>query len=146
MKLIWMLVVLILLAACAPQSEPQISVTPVAAAAENTPEASPEVESSPGLILFTEMKSEAGFACATCHHYQSTERLIGPSLVNMTVRFESYDLDTTLEDYIRESILDPRIFIAPGDPPFPAEIMPRNYSEIFSEDELEAIIQFLMSL
>ena len=54
------------------------------------------------------------------------------------------DLDTTLVDqdvaFIEESIVDPEAEIADG---FPAGVMPDNYGDVLSPEELEALVAYL---
>lgn len=118
--------------------------TPVPVQSEATEEA---LELSQGEVLFREFKPEAGFACVTCHYPDSDNRLIGPGFLTLKSRFEDYEIEVDeLETYIHESIVDPEAFIAPGNPPFPENIMPRTYSTIFSEEEIQAIVDYILSL
>jgi cytochrome c5 len=96
-----------------------------------------------GEVLFRE--SRGGFACATCH-YTTTSRLLGPGLADIEERFETYRLEMTVEDYISVSILAPVSFLAPADPVYPANIMPTNYGELFSTEEISDLIAYILSL
>ncbi|MBZ0299520.1 MAG: c-type cytochrome [Anaerolineae bacterium] len=46
-------------------------------------------------------------------------------------------------EYIRTSILDPGAYVVPS---FPDNLMPRVYSEIFTEDEINDLIAYLLTL
>lgn len=46
-------------------------------------------------------------------------------------------------EYIRTSILDPSAFVVPS---FPDNLMPKNYAEIFTEDEINDLIAYLLTL
>lgn len=115
-----------------------------------------------GRTLFTTLQPQAGFACATCHRVDTTETLIGPGLVN--VANPSHDpsqhqhggaaaepsgtpqpersMDEVIA-YIRTSILNPGDYVVPG---FPDLLMPRVYGQIFSEQEVNDIIAYLLTL
>jgi cytochrome c2 len=45
--------------------------------------------------------------------------------------------------YIRESILDPSAFLVPG---FPDNLMPKTYGELFTPDEINDLIAYLLTL
>jgi mono/diheme cytochrome c family protein len=115
-----------------------------------TEEATPTVEATRedtpinrGEVLFRE--SRGGFACATCH-YTTTSRLLGPGLADIEERFASYGLEMTVEDYINVSIISPVAFLAPADPAYPANLMPTNYGELLSAEEISDLIAYILSL
>jgi mono/diheme cytochrome c family protein len=141
------LVFLLLLSACsAANSEPTAVPTVVPSTATPVPTVTPTPDNSPrgqGEVLFN--SSLGGIACSTCH-YSSERRLIGPGLAGLAERFESYGLEGTVEEYIHSSIVDPRAFIAHGEPAFPENIMPVNYGELLSEEDIENLIAYILSL
>ena len=120
-----------------------------------------------GLTLFTTVQTQTGFACATCHRVDSTETLIGPGLVNignpahdpsahqhggdasMTMPMpteEATHVERTMDEvvtYIRTSILQPSDFIVPG---FPDLLMPQIYAQVFSDQEVNDLIAYLLTL
>lgn len=121
--------------------EPEVEETEVVEA-----EAESTEEPSEGEQLFTQFYEDAGFACSTCHIPNQDNRLLGPGLLNIEDRYETYDVDAEdLEAYIIQSIVDPRVFIVPDESPFPENIMPENYSDIFSDDELDEIVEYILS-
>lgn len=99
-----------------------------------------------GQVLFNTMQPAAGFACATCHYPHSEARLIGPGLLNIRERAMEYSPDDTIEAYLLNSILHPDQFIVPAVPPYQRTLMPQTYGDIFSEQELQDLIAFLLSL
>jgi hypothetical protein len=127
-----------------------------------------------GEFLFNTMVPQTGFACATCHFTETTDRLIGPGLqgigeighdpsehagANETVdpveteHQEGDESDEHAEapaadrheliEYIRAAILHPSEFIVPT---YPDNVMPQNYSEIYSEEEVNDLIAYLLTL
>jgi cytochrome c oxidase subunit 2 len=47
------------------------------------------------------------------------------------------------EDYLHTAIVDPNIDVPEG---FPAGVMPSNYADLFSEEEIQNMISFIQSL
>lgn len=114
-----------------------------------------------GRLLFTRTQPETGFACSTCHRVDSTETLIGPGLLNvadpshdpsehqhggdmgMTEEAPSEQTMDEVIAYIRTSILHPSDYLVPG---FPDLLMPQIYGQIFSEQEIDDIAAYLLTL
>lgn len=138
----------ICLSACSGASQPlsKSAQRPTATRIPPTPTESPVWGAARGKVLFNTLQPEAGFACATCHYPGSDRRLIGPGLKNLMQQALNYNTGQTPQDYIRESIINPDAFIVPADPAYPAGLMPENYAEIFSEDDLKDLIAYLMTL
>lgn len=95
-------------------------------------------------------------ACFTCHSTAPGAVLAGPSLAGLGGRAEqviaapSYEGSaTTPEGYIRESILEPGAHLAEG-PDFFApggtSVMPGNYEETLTTDEVDHLVAYLASL
>lgn len=140
-----LLTLLFVLTGCGSQSAPPApTATPFPRVATSIPR--PMNAAERGLILFQKMQPKVGFACITCHYVHSDARLIGPGLGGLKDRAPEYMPADTIEEYIRQSILYPDDFLAPGNPAYPPRIMPRRYSEVFSEQELEDLVAYVMSL
>lgn len=75
--------------------------------------------------------------CTGCHAINGQGGQIGPELTNVYAEQGV--------DYIHESIITPNEVIAPQCPTgaCPAGVMPQNFEEILSEDEINAIIEYL---
>lgn len=102
-----------------------------------------------GQVLFNEPHETANgvWACSQCHSVTADEmRLIGPGLYNIGVRAETRIAGQTAYDYLHNSIIHPNDFIAPGDPPYPAGLMPQNFVDMLTEQEINDIIAYLMTL
>ncbi len=75
--------------------------------------------------------------CASCHTVNGEGGQIGPELTNVYAEKG--------EDYVRESILNPNAVIATQCPtgPCPSGVMPQNFSEVLSQDQLNSIVSYL---
>lgn len=96
-----------------------------------------------GKELFNTFQPLASFACATCHRVDSEERLIGPGLLNVSIRAETRVAGMSAVDYIHTSIVNPGAFVVDT---FPDELMPKNWAEIYSEDDISDLIAYLFTL
>jgi mono/diheme cytochrome c family protein len=128
-----------------PTTEPPTATTaasteePAAANAAAVPQGDP----AKGEELFNTMEAAAGFACATCHFPNQEAQLIGPGLLNVSVRAESRVPAMSAYDYIHTSIVNPSAFVVPG---FPDNLMPKVYGEIFTEEQINDIIAFIKTV
>ena len=101
------------------------------------------VDADHGAELFQTFQAEAGFACSTCHRNDSEDRLIGPGLLNIGMRGETrVDGQSSLE-YIFTSIVNPGAFVVPE---YPDDLMPKNWAEIYTEEEIYDIVAYLLTL
>lgn len=123
-----------------PMSLPTATVPPTEAPAA---QGATEVDPENGQVLFNTFQPAASFACATCHYVDREDQLIGPGLLNVSQRAESRVPDMGVEEYLHTSIVDPGAFVVPN---FPDGLMPRNWAEIYSEQEINDIIAYLMTL
>ena len=96
-----------------------------------------------GAELFQTYQATAGFACSTCHNANSEARLIGPGLLNVASRAETRVEGQSAIDYIYTSIVNPSEFVVPD---FPDGLMPQNWAEVYSDDEIYDIIAYLLTL
>lgn len=83
-------------------------------------------------------------ACASCHSIADASRKVGPSLwqrFGTNERFEDGSETTIDENYLRESILNPKAKIVAGYQP----VMPSFQGQL-SEVELTALIEYVKSL
>jgi mono/diheme cytochrome c family protein len=92
--------------------------------------APPQVEGGPGAQVF------ADNGCGGCHTFEAAKAggTVGPDLDQALVPGDSSKL-------IEEMIVDPEAEIAPG---YPANVMPQNFGQILSPQELEDLVQFLI--
>ena len=106
-------------------------VTPVAV------ESLPPGNAANGETIF---RGEA--ACSACHSLEPGAQGVGPSLAGIASRAETIKPDTTAEAYILESIIDPDAHIVEG---FNGGIMPPNFGQRLSEQQLADLVAFLMT-
>jgi mono/diheme cytochrome c family protein len=116
-------------------------------AAEATPTseqaATVEGDASAGEALFNEFQQAASFACVTCHNPDNEERLVGPGLQNIgdraATRVEGQDAVT----YMRNSILHPNDYLVES---YPEGLMPQVYGDIFTDEQINDLIAYLLTL
>ncbi len=96
-----------------------------------------------GDTIFHTNYVEVGFACSQCHYVDKADRLIGPSLLGIGERAATRVEGQRAEDYIRNSIIHPNDHIVED---YPAGVMPQGYGDLFSDEELDDLITYLMGL
>jgi mono/diheme cytochrome c family protein len=102
-----------------------------------------------GKVVFNTPHDTANgtWACAQCHSVSSDQaRIIGPGLWDLVSVAGSYVPGEDAAAYIHESIVNPNAFIAPGDPPYPPGLMPQNWGDVLTPQELNDVIAYVMSL
>ncbi len=86
--------------------------------------------------------------CTSCHQIGELGEAhkVGPDLSSIGLAAADRLPDVTAADYIRQSILEPNAFIAPGCPNSDClpNIMPRDYGLRFSQAQLETVVDFLL--
>jgi cytochrome c2 len=102
------------------------------------------------LYFETTLGSRQAPGCITCHSLEPGEEKVGPSHAEMgsraLARVQSPDYTGQAEDangYLRESILDPDAYMVEG---FEAGVMYQAYDEVLSEEEVDDLVAFLLSL
>lgn len=97
-------------------------------------------------------------ACGSCHTIAGIPNAAGVIAPNLTdvnmmaeelLKSEAYTGNaTTAEEYIRESILDPNLFIAPDCPTGACapNVMPATLSDALTTDEIDSIVTYLNGL
>ncbi len=96
-----------------------------------------------GEVLFNTFYAEVGFACETCHFVDQEGMKIGPGLLNVSDRSEGLIDGVSAEDYVHASIVNPNDYIVED---YTANLMPQTYGDIFTEEELDALVAYLMTL
>jgi cytochrome c oxidase subunit 2 len=81
------------------------------------------------------------FGCAACHTFApaGSTGQVGPPLDDLeTVAAE---LGLSPEEYVTQSILDPGAYVVPG---FVDGLMPKDFEERLTQEQLDALVQFLL--
>lgn len=98
-----------------------------------------------GKVLFETFQDDAGsgYSCSNCHLPTSEKTNIGPGLLNIKHRAATRIEGLTAAEYIYESITDSMSYTVEG---FEADLMPQNWSEIYSDLEIFDIVAYLLTL
>jgi len=90
--------------------------------------------------------------CSACHSIDPAGiRLVGPSFWKLYEHAAHHAVDAGEPDavsYIRSSILNPNAYIVPADAggEYPAGVMIQTYGEILSEDDLNNVIGYVLTI
>jgi cytochrome c oxidase subunit II len=97
-------------------------------------------EAGGGAALALKVFNDNG--CASCHTFTPAKASgkIGPNLDQLPEQAKR--AGKPLEEFIRESIVDPEAYIEPG---FMKGVMPPNFGDTIKPNELDALVQYLAS-
>ncbi len=98
---------------------------------------------STGDELFQEATIGSLAGCKTCHSLEPDVVIIGPSLAGIGTLAESRVTGVLAEDYLRQSILDPNAHLVEG---FPANVMPNTYQKQLTEEQIDALVNYMLTL
>ncbi|MCY3945856.1 MAG: cytochrome c [Anaerolineaceae bacterium] len=129
------------LARCAPAETLPATATPPPTPSTTTRPVRPDP--ARGEALFRAFVPAARYACVTCHLPNSTQALLGPGLAGVGDGVSPCDPQQDLEDYLRESILEPDACLTPG---FSARLMPSVYAEVYSEQDIDDLVAWMLTL
>lgn len=103
------------------------------------------LESDPiaGEQLYYENSSGTNAGCRICHSLEPNEVIVGPSFYRLAERAATRLPGLSAEEYIRQSILEPNAYVVPG---FPKRQMIQNLGEILTEDQIDDLIAFLITI
>lgn len=110
---------------------------------ESAAEAALSASIERGEALFSTFYAQVGFACSTCHRVDSEDALVGPGLKGIATRAATRVEGETASEYLHHSIIDPEAYIVEGYPP---GVMPRIYADILSAEEIDDIVNYMLSL
>ena len=96
-----------------------------------------------GEQLYYETASGVNAGCRICHSLEKDEVIIGPSFYGIANRAGDRVPGLTAEEYLHQSIVEPNAFIVPG---FPEGQMIQNFGKILTEEEINDLIAFLMTM
>ena len=81
--------------------------------------------------------------CTTCHSLEPGKTLVGPSHAGIATRAASVEPGVSAGDYLRESITNPNAHVTEG---FTAGIMYQNYGKDLTEQEINDLVAYLLTL
>ena len=81
-------------------------------------------------------------ACASCHQIGTAGGTVGPALTHIGSLAGTRKPPVSAEDYIRESVRDPGVYLVPGFP----DTMSRGIDRGMSQDDFDDLVRFLLSL
>ena len=96
-----------------------------------------------GRKLYFETSLGTNAGCRICHSLDEGVRLVGPSFYGVATRAAVRIPGVSAEDYLRQSILDPNAYVVEE---YPAGQMVPNLGEILTEQQVDDLIAFLMTL
>lgn len=80
--------------------------------------------------------------CVACHTITGvSSATVGPPLDGLAARAGLQISGLTAEEYIHQSIVDPSAFVVSG---YPDGVMPQNFAELLTEEQISDLIAFLM--
>jgi mono/diheme cytochrome c family protein len=82
--------------------------------------------------------------CATCHEsgLGNLFHPVGPPLDHIGTVAATRRAGVSAEDYIRQSIVEPGVYVVPGYP----DSMPRGLGDRLSKEDLDDLVRYLASL
>ena len=96
-----------------------------------------------GEQLYYENVAGVNAGCRICHSLVKDERIIGPSFYGIADRAATRIPGMSAEAYLRQSILEPNAFVVSG---YPAGQMLQTFGDILSEEQIQDLIAFLLTL
>lgn len=128
MRLAGIVIVLLLLAACAPAAESGLPDLP-------------EGDPANGEVLFNEVVNGAP-SCAGCHLFDTEATAIGPHLVGYAQTAAERVDGQSVYEYTYESIVQPARYVVPGY----SSIMYGQYRQSLDDQQLADVIAYLLTL
>jgi mono/diheme cytochrome c family protein len=98
---------------------------------------------SAGEALFAQTMIGTLAGCITCHSLQPDLTLIGPSLARIGAEAGSMVPGQSAEEYLRQAIVAPDEYVVSG---FGAGIMPGAYGSELSEQQIQDLVAYLLTL
>lgn len=113
---------------------------------ETVPPESP-ADTAPSEVAGAELGAEVAQTqgCLGCHSVDGSQ-LVGPTWLGLYDSQVALDDDTTVvadEDYLRRAIVETNAEIVKG---FPASVMPGIYKDTLSEEQVDALVEYIKSL
>lgn len=98
---------------------------------------------SAGEALFAQTLIDTQPGCITCHPLEPGVSTVGPSVANIGAEAGSRVSGESAADYLRSSIVEPQAYVVEG---FSAGIMPATYGDVLTEQQINDLVAYLLSL
>lgn len=82
-------------------------------------------------------------ACIACHQIDSDLTVVGPSLQTIANRAGDARPGLSAELYLRESIIDPNLYLVPG---FQQGLMPITFELTLSDQDVDDLVAYMLTL
>ncbi|GAB4579435.1 MAG: hypothetical protein Fur0022_21730 [Anaerolineales bacterium] len=82
------------------------------------------------------------FACSSCHGVFAGQVTTCPNIVGLSAQAGARIPGYSAEQYLREAIVLPDAFVVEG---YPAGVMPQNFGELMTAQQLADILAYLMT-
>jgi len=101
------------------------------------------VKNGEKLFKQTVIGSASAPGCITCHSLEEGVVLVGPSHWDIAKRSEGIVPGMSVEDYIRQSIVEPNAHITEG---YAEGVMYQNYAEELPAPNIDDIVAYMLTL
>ncbi|GAB4483353.1 MAG: hypothetical protein Kow0088_26520 [Anaerolineales bacterium] len=81
--------------------------------------------------------------CSVCHSLEPGKTLVGPSLAGIATYAQTAIAGMDAENFLRQAILEPDRHLMEG---YPAGVMYPNYGQDLSQEEIDALVAFMLTL
>ena len=105
--------------------------------------AKPEGDPEKGKTLFNQAIVREAPGCVTCHSIDPGVIILGPSLAGIGTRADQRIAEKTAVDYLRECITNPNAYLVEG---FPEGVMFQKFKDVLTEDEIDNLVAYLLTL
>jgi nitric oxide reductase subunit C len=96
-----------------------------------------------GKSLFEQATIGNTAGCKTCHSLEAGAIIVGPSLAGISARAGSTVPGLSAGEYLRQSILEPDAYVVEN---FPASVMPNVWSMELSEEQIDQLVEYLLTI
>ncbi|RCK73136.1 MAG: Nitric-oxide reductase subunit C [Anaerolineae bacterium] len=81
--------------------------------------------------------------CIVCHSLEPGKNLVGPSLAGIATYAQSAGTGMEAADFLRQAIVEPDKHVMEG---YPTGVMYQNYGKDLPQEDIEALVAFLLTL
>ncbi len=100
-------------------------------------------KSDAGRSVYFETTLGVNAGCRICHSLEPGEVRVGPTFAGIAATAANRVPGMSAEEYLRQSLLDPDAHVVDG---FPAGQMVPNYLDLLSDEDIDNLVAFLLTL